>query len=80
MITIKRVYDAVGPTDGTRLLIERSWPKKTLSKIKSWIKDVAPVQSYTNGSAMIQLCGMSSAGVILPNSKPISTRGIIESA
>ena len=45
MITIKRVYEAVGPTDGTRLLIERLWPrgvKKTSLKIKSWIKDVAP--------------------------------------
>lgn len=45
MITIKRVYDAVSSTDGTRLLIERLWPrgvKKTSLKIKSWIKDVAP--------------------------------------
>ena len=45
VITIKRVYDAVSLTDGTRLLIERLWPrgvKKTSLKIKSWIKDVAP--------------------------------------
>jgi uncharacterized protein YeaO (DUF488 family) len=45
MINIKRVYDAASPTDGTRLLIERLWPrgiKKTSLKIKSWIKDVAP--------------------------------------
>jgi uncharacterized protein YeaO (DUF488 family) len=45
VITIKRVYDAVSSTDGTRLLIERLWArgvKKTSLKIKSWIKDVAP--------------------------------------
>jgi uncharacterized protein YeaO (DUF488 family) len=45
VITIKRVYDAVSSTDGTRLLIERLWPravKKTSLKIMSWIKDVAP--------------------------------------
>lgn len=45
MITIKRVYDAASPADGTRLLIERLWPrgiKKTSLEIKDWIKDVAP--------------------------------------
>ncbi len=32
-------------TDGTRLLVERLWPrgvKKTSLEIKSWLKDVAP--------------------------------------
>lgn len=45
MITIKRVYDAASPADGTRLLIERLWPrgiKKTSLENKDWIKDVAP--------------------------------------
>jgi uncharacterized protein YeaO (DUF488 family) len=42
---IKRVYDAVSSTDGTRLLVERLWPrgvKKTSLKIDGWLKDVAP--------------------------------------
>jgi uncharacterized protein YeaO (DUF488 family) len=45
MIAIKRVYDAVSSADGTRLLIERLWPrgvKKASLKIEDWIKDVAP--------------------------------------
>jgi uncharacterized protein YeaO (DUF488 family) len=45
MINIKRVYDPVSGTDGTRLLVERLWPrgvKKTSLKIDSWLKDVAP--------------------------------------
>src|SRR6478735_9513718 len=45
MIHLKRAYDPASSTDGTRLLIERLWPrgvKKTSLKIKSWIKDVAP--------------------------------------
>ena len=45
MINIKRVYDAVSSTDGTRLLVERLWPrgiKKTSLKIDRWLKDVAP--------------------------------------
>lgn len=45
MINIKRVYDPARSTDGTRLLVERLWPrgiKKTSLEIKSWLKDVAP--------------------------------------
>lgn len=44
MINLKRAYDPANSVDGTRLLIERLWPrgvKKTSLKIKSWIKDVA---------------------------------------
>jgi uncharacterized protein YeaO (DUF488 family) len=39
------VYDPVAPADGTRLLVERLWPrgiKKTSLKMDSWLKDVAP--------------------------------------
>lgn len=45
MINIKRVYDAESGTDGTRLLVERLWPrgvKKTSLKIDGWLKDVGP--------------------------------------
>jgi uncharacterized protein YeaO (DUF488 family) len=45
MIGLKRVYDPVGSADGTRLLVERLWPrgvKKTALKIDNWLKDVAP--------------------------------------
>ncbi|HVJ07304.1 MAG TPA: DUF488 domain-containing protein [Acidisarcina sp.] len=45
MIHIKRVYDPVGDSDGTRLLVERLWPrgvKKTSLEIQDWLKDVGP--------------------------------------
>lgn len=45
MIQRKRVYDPAGNKDGTRLLVERLWPrgvKKTSLEIKDWLKDVAP--------------------------------------
>jgi uncharacterized protein YeaO (DUF488 family) len=45
IIGLKRVYDPVGSADGTRLLVERLWPrgvKKTALKIDNWLKDVAP--------------------------------------
>lgn len=44
-ITVKRVYDAVSTSDGTRLLVERLWPrgvKKTSLRVDGWLKDVAP--------------------------------------
>jgi uncharacterized protein YeaO (DUF488 family) len=45
MINLKRAYDPARSTDGTRLLVERLWPRgitKTSLKVKSWLKDVAP--------------------------------------
>lgn len=45
MINLKRAYDVADVTDGTRLLVERLWPRgvtKTSLKIKRWLKDVAP--------------------------------------
>ena len=45
MITLKRVYDPVSHTDGTRFLVERLWPRgiaKAKLKIDAWLKEVAP--------------------------------------
>lgn len=45
MIQLKRAYDPASSTDGTRLLVERLWPrgvKKSSLKVKRWLKDVAP--------------------------------------
>jgi hypothetical protein len=45
MIHLKRAYEPASSTDGTRLLIERLWPRgveKTSLKIKSWIKRRGP--------------------------------------
>jgi uncharacterized protein YeaO (DUF488 family) len=45
MIKLKRVYDPVSRTDGTRFLVERLWPRG-LSKAKvhlsAWLKEVGP--------------------------------------
>lgn len=45
MINIKRVYDKAEKTDGTRLLIERLWPRgvrKDSLAIAGWLKDAGP--------------------------------------
>ena len=45
MLTLKRAYDAVSPADGTRILVERLWPRgltKTELQAHAWLKEVAP--------------------------------------
>ncbi|MEO8232492.1 MAG: DUF488 domain-containing protein [Ignavibacteriota bacterium] len=47
-IKIKRVYDEYDKKDGTRILIDRLWPrgvKKEDAKIDEWMKDIAPSDS-----------------------------------
>lgn len=45
MIKLKRVYDSAAPSDGTRYLVERLWPRgvrKSALRIDAWLKEVAP--------------------------------------
>jgi uncharacterized protein YeaO (DUF488 family) len=45
MIMLKRAYDPTSRSDGTRVLVERLWPRgvaKKKLKIEAWLKDVAP--------------------------------------
>ncbi|MCV7319612.1 DUF488 domain-containing protein [Mycolicibacterium confluentis] len=42
---IRRVYDAVEPDEGRRVLVDRLWPRgiaKTDPRVGRWLKDVAP--------------------------------------
>jgi uncharacterized protein YeaO (DUF488 family) len=42
---IKRIYEAAKPLDGTRVLVDRLWPrgiKKADAHLDYWMKDVAP--------------------------------------
>ena len=44
-LNIARVYDARRPGDGTRVLIDRLWPRgltKEAADLDEWCKDVAP--------------------------------------
>ena len=45
MIKLKRVYQPASRDDGTRILVERLWPRgirKEELKLDTWLKDVAP--------------------------------------
>lgn len=44
-VRIKRAYEAPEPGDGTRVLVDRLWPrgvKKADAGISRWMKDIAP--------------------------------------
>ncbi len=44
-IQIKRVYEEPEAKDGTRILVDRLWPRgltKEKAKVSLWLKDVAP--------------------------------------
>lgn len=45
MIQVKRVYDEVAESDGSRILVDRLWPRglsKDKAKVEVWLKDIAP--------------------------------------
>ena len=45
MIKLKRAYEPPAKIDGTRILVERLWPRgltKEKAKIDMWLKDIAP--------------------------------------
>lgn len=44
-IRVKRVYEAPAAADGTRVLVDRVWPRgvrKEAAELALWLKDVAP--------------------------------------
>lgn len=44
-IAIKRVYDEAEPEDGTRILVDRLWPRglsKERAHVDLWLKELAP--------------------------------------
>jgi uncharacterized protein YeaO (DUF488 family) len=45
MIQLKRAYEKPSPEDGSRILVERLWPRgltKEKAALDLWLKDVAP--------------------------------------
>ena len=45
MVKIKRAYEPPAREDGTRVLVDRLWPrgmKKSEAHIDEWLKDIAP--------------------------------------
>ena len=44
-LQIKRIYDAFQKSDGTRLLVDRLWPRgvsRDKAHLDGWVKELAP--------------------------------------
>jgi uncharacterized protein YeaO (DUF488 family) len=44
-LRVKRVYQPISDEDGTRILVDRLWPRgisKDKARIDAWLKDVSP--------------------------------------
>jgi uncharacterized protein YeaO (DUF488 family) len=44
-VTLKRVYEEASDSDGTRILVDRLWPRgltKEKAKVDVWLKEIAP--------------------------------------
>jgi uncharacterized protein YeaO (DUF488 family) len=44
-LRIKRVYEPPAPADGTRILVDRLWPRgltKERARVDLWLKEIAP--------------------------------------
>jgi uncharacterized protein YeaO (DUF488 family) len=44
-VALKRVYDEPAPDDGTRVLVERLWPRgftRERARVDIWLKEIAP--------------------------------------
>ena len=44
-VQVRRVYEEPGPEDGTRVLVDRIWPRgltRAKAALNEWCKDVAP--------------------------------------
>ena len=44
-LRVKRVYDLANPEDGTRVLVDRLWPRgisREKARIDLWLKDISP--------------------------------------
>ncbi len=55
-VDIGRIYDNKDNTDAIRILVDRVWPRgisKRTANLDYWLKDIALLLSYDNGSNMI---------------------------
>jgi uncharacterized protein YeaO (DUF488 family) len=61
-VSVKRVYDAASPSDGTRVLVDRLWPRgltKGDAAVKFWLRDLAPSTELRQWfHANPEACGM----------------------
>ena len=50
-LKVKRVYEPAAASDGTRVLVDRLWPRgiaKEKAKVDLWLKEIAPSDTLRN--------------------------------
>lgn len=50
-VALKRVYDEPSPADGTRVLVERLWPRgftRERARVDVWLKEITPGRELHN--------------------------------
>jgi uncharacterized protein YeaO (DUF488 family) len=70
MIQLKRVYEKPAPTDGTRFLVERLWPRgvrKADLQMDAWQKEAGPSDQLRKWFAHDPKNGLSFRKGISPN-------------
>ena len=69
-VRVRRVYDEPEPDDGTRVLVDRIWPRgltKDKPRLDQWFKQVPRRQSCASGTATTPNGSRSSAAVTVRN-------------
>ena len=62
-VQVRRVYEEPEPEDGTRVLVDRIWPRgltRAKAALNEWCKDVAPSDELRNGTAMTRAASRNS--------------------
>ncbi|HMQ91682.1 MAG TPA: DUF488 family protein [Amaricoccus sp.] len=69
-VRLKRAYASPSAEDGTRVLVDRLWPrgvKRADAAIDHWVKDLSPSTSCGNGSDTIPPDGRSFTNALQRN-------------
>jgi Uncharacterized conserved protein len=72
---VKRVYEPPEASDGTRVLVDRIWPRgltKEHASVDVWLKDIAPSAASGLGLAMTRTAGASFTSDTSRSSAPIT--------
>ena len=76
---VKRVYEPPEASDGTRVLVDRIWPRgltKEHASVDVWLKDIARAPASGPGLAMTRTAGVSFTSDTSRSSAPITPQSI----
>ena len=69
-VQVRRAYENPAQGDGTRVLVDRIWPRgltKARAALDEWCKEIAPSTELRNGMATIRRASANSAAATRRN-------------